>query len=86
MIRLAAIETENLEAHVSICEQRYLNLEARLDTLENKIERIENLLSDINQKIQDLNVTHDTQINQGLVYVVGILLAVCGFLVNRLFF
>jgi len=86
MIRLAAIETENLEAHVSICEQRYLNLESRLDTLENKIERIETLLSDINNKIQDLNVTQDTRINHGLVYIIGILLTACGFLANRLFF
>lgn len=86
MIRLAAIETENLEAHVSICEQRYLNLETRLDALENKIERIETLLCNINEKIQDLNVTHDSQINQGLIYVVGMLLAACGWLANKLFF
>ena len=34
------LERENLEAHVDMCEQRYINLEARLDKIESKVEHI----------------------------------------------
>ena len=30
------LERENLEAHVDLCEQRYQNLETRLDKIEAK--------------------------------------------------
>jgi tetrahydromethanopterin S-methyltransferase subunit G len=35
-----ALEKENLEAHVDLCEQRYKNLEARMQNIESKVEHI----------------------------------------------
>jgi|TARA_B100001093_G_scaffold493516_1_gene535765 predicted nucleic acid-binding Zn-ribbon protein len=35
-----ALEKENLEAHVDLCEQRYKNLETRMVNIENKVEHI----------------------------------------------
>lgn len=35
-----ALERENLEAHVDLCEQRYKNLEGRLDKIEAKVHHI----------------------------------------------
>ena len=35
-----ALERENLEAHVDLCEQRYKNLEGRLDKIEKKVPHI----------------------------------------------
>jgi tetrahydromethanopterin S-methyltransferase subunit G len=32
------LEKTNLEAHVDLCEQRYKNLETRLDKIESKVE------------------------------------------------
>lgn len=35
-----ALEKENLEAHVDLCEQRYKNLETRMQNIEAKVEHI----------------------------------------------
>ena len=35
-----ALEKENLEAHVDLCEQRYKNLESRMQSIETKVEYI----------------------------------------------
>lgn len=83
---ISEIENQSLEAHVSICEQRYLNLDNRMTGLEKKVERIEELLSDIHQKIDRLGEKQTKQINSTLIYVIGILLTVCGALVSKLFF
>ena len=34
------LEKENLEAHVDLCQQRYKQLESRLDKIEKKVEAI----------------------------------------------
>ena len=36
----ADVESDNLEAHVALCHQRYQNLERRLTTIEEKVEHI----------------------------------------------
>tara|TARA_B100000676_G_scaffold134354_1_gene133272 strand:- start:155 stop:388 length:234 start_codon:yes stop_codon:yes gene_type:complete len=36
------LEKENLEAHVDLCQQRYEQLEGRLDKIEKKVESIHN--------------------------------------------
>jgi len=40
MAKASKLERENLEAHVDMCEQRYINLESRLDKIETKVESI----------------------------------------------
>ena len=35
-----ALEKDNLEAHVDLCEQRYKNLETRMQNIESKVEHI----------------------------------------------
>lgn len=35
-----ALEKENLEAHVDLCEQRYKNLEGRMQNIETKVAAI----------------------------------------------
>ena len=34
------LEKKNLEAHVDLCEQRYIRLEARLASVEDKLEHV----------------------------------------------
>lgn len=83
---MADIERESLDAHVSICEQRYLNLDSRMTGLEKKVERIEELLGDIHQKIDGLAQKQNKQINSTLIYIIGLLLAICGGLISKMFF
>ena len=35
-----ALERENLEAHVDLCEQRYIVLKGRMESIERKVEAI----------------------------------------------
>ena len=46
-----ALEKENLEAHVDLCEQRYKNLETRMQNIESKVEHIHRDIS--RSKIND---------------------------------
>lgn len=48
------IETENLAAHVSLCQERYLSLERRFDVLEEKI-------ASITASVQDIHTRLDSQ-------------------------
>lgn len=54
--------------------------------LEKKVERIEELLGDIHQKIDRLGQKQEKQINSSLIYIIGILLTVCGGLISKMFF
>lgn len=52
MARATDLERENLEAHVDMCEQRYINLEKRLGNVEDKIQHIHD----------DMNKSHSSLI------------------------
>lgn len=38
------IESQSLETHVALCQQRYLTLERRLSSLENKVDRLTEII------------------------------------------
>ena len=40
MARATDLERQNLEAHVDLCEQRYITLEKRLGKVEDKVQHI----------------------------------------------
>ena len=48
------IETENLEAHVSICQERYEALEGKIDRLEHRLGDLEVLVRDISDKLSKM--------------------------------
>jgi len=50
----AKIETENLEAHVSICQERYEALESKIDRLEHRLGDLEVLTRDISDKLNKM--------------------------------
>lgn len=54
MSRPTKIETENLEAHVSICQERYLALEGKIDRLEHRLGDLETLVRDISDKLNKM--------------------------------
>ena len=45
------IETESLEAHVALCEQRYKALELRLESVETKVDGIRKTIDSIKDTI-----------------------------------
>lgn len=38
------LESQNLETHVALCQQRYLALERRLTSVENKVDRLTEII------------------------------------------
>ena len=80
------IESESLPAHVSLCQERYRALEARLDGMEEKIQKIESLVLDIHNNLQKLSNRQNDRWSAAQVGVISLLISVIGALSARLFF
>ena len=48
---MSEIERVNLDAHVSLCELRYQNLERRLDQVENSLNSLQTLVLEIRDSL-----------------------------------
>jgi len=78
------IEAESLPAHIAICQQRYHNLEVRLNGLEKRIERIEGLVEDIHRKIDGLAQRQTDKWDRTQVAAIAALVSLITFLASRL--
>jgi chromosome segregation ATPase len=79
-------EAEDLNLHVSLCEQRYKALEVRLDAVEHRLSKVENTIADIKEQmhtgfgeIKVLLERNNSQRQTNLVATIGsIIVAVIG--------
>ena len=84
---MSDIERENLDAHVSLCELRYLNLERRLDQVESQLAAVQTLLSEIRDSVaqlpgrQNRQDTHRWERFQW--WLIGILICSLGALISQ---
>lgn len=79
------IETENLEAHVSICQERYQQLANRFDSLESRIERVETVVLDIHSDIEDLKTAQNSRWDKARDVIIGVLFSTTAFLLAQAF-
>lgn len=79
------IESENLPAHVSICQERYRALNSRLERVETSIDKIEVLIQDMHAKIDDMRQHHNHKWDHTQLAVISGLFGVCVYLVTQLF-
>lgn len=75
------IETENLAAHVSLCEERYRALDARFTHLEHKIDDLAQVVQDIHTDLHALRDRTSDRWNTLQVSVIGVLLTITGALI-----
>lgn len=76
-------EESDLQTHVSLCHQRYLQLTKKLDSVDTRITRIENSIADLKETITNQqSSTNKTYLNV-TVWTIGILLATLGFLLAK---
>lgn len=68
------IENESLPAHVSICSQRYKQLELRLITLEVKMESVQKEIIDGQRSLKTVIITSAGSIVVALIGVIGTIL------------
>lgn len=83
---ISDIETHNLEAHVSLCQERYLALERRFENVERRVEKIEHLVEDIHSQIHDLKEKTQSKWDKTQTAIIGSLIGLVTYLAGRLFF
>lgn len=81
-----AIESENLAAHVSLCHERYQNLERKFDEVENKIDEINRRLVDIGRDLHKIATDQANRWNTAQIGLISVLVGVIGALVSKLWF
>ena len=72
--KATSLERENLEAHVDMCEQRYINLETRLDKIEAKVEHIHADITNGNKSLTKVIIGATGTIVAGLLSTIVVLL------------
>lgn len=79
---MSEIERNNLDAHVSICELRYQNLERRIDQLEVSLASLQTLVLEIRDCVAQLpqqqNLVQAQRWERFQWALIGILLSVSG--------
>lgn len=79
------IESHNLEAHVTLCAERYKALEERFDRVERKITDLEILIHEIHDRIDVLSRDQSQRFEHWHWIVTGALASAVAFLVAPYF-
>jgi SMC interacting uncharacterized protein involved in chromosome segregation len=74
MARATKLERESLEAHVDLCEQRYINLETRLEKVEIKMDHIHQDIQNGNKSLIKVVIGATGTIVAGLLSTIVVLL------------
>jgi hypothetical protein len=82
---MSNIEETNLEAHVRICQERYESLDYKLDLVDLKFQSIEARLASICLSLEALKTDLNGSKIHGFTYIIGLLLAVLGYLLAKYF-
>ena len=83
---MSDIESQNLAAHVGICEQRYLNLEGRINDLAQRMEKIEAMVSDIRDHLQEITERQNKKWDGAQTAIISLLGSAVAFLLVRTLF
>lgn len=75
------IEKTSLEAHVTLCEQRYQRLTEKLEQTEHRLDNLETMVRDIHTTLQAINQRHDNRWDRVRDAVIIGLLSVIGYFV-----
>jgi predicted nucleic acid-binding Zn-ribbon protein len=79
-----AIETVNLEAHVSLCEERYMALQKRFEDVEHKIDDLAETIQDIHEHVHSLSAQQSDRWTAIHVGTIGVLMTIIGFMASML--
>jgi len=72
------IESENLPAHVSICQERYRSLERRFEEVDRKIDLINTVLVSIHTDIAKITADNHSRWSSAQIGVIGVLMSIIG--------
>lgn len=74
MASATELEKQNLEAHVDLCQQRYEQLEGRLDKIEKKVEHIHNDIVHGNKSMMKVMIGAAGTVVAGLLSTIVVIL------------
>ena len=83
---MADIERTSLDAHVSLCELRYHNLERRLELVESQLGDLHTLVLEIRDTLAQLPAGENTRWIQAQAAVIAVLVSTVAWLAARLWF
>ena len=83
--QISDIEETSLEAHVRICQERYEQLDYKLDQVDRKFVAIDEKLENLCKSIEAIKTGINDDKNTGFLYIIGLLLTVLGFFLARYF-
>lgn len=83
MSEIHEIETTNLEAHVSLCAERYKQLETRLTNLEHRLDGIETTIKEIRDAVTKEKTSIDSRIIAVAGTIVVTLISAIGYLITH---
>jgi len=69
-----SLERNNLEAHVDLCQQRYLNLESRLSKIEDKVGNVHQEIISNNKTMTKVLITTAGTVVAGLLSTIVVIL------------
>ena len=74
------IEKKSLEAHVELCAERYRMLELKIETVENEISAVKHMVSEVHDNVRRMGEKRNDQLIAWGIGIIGVLLAVVGWL------
>jgi hypothetical protein len=80
---MSDIESQNLAAHVSICELRYLNLEGRIHDLGLRMEKIETMVCGIRDHLQAITDKQNKKWDGAQTAIISLLISAVAFLLVK---
>jgi len=78
------VETESLPAHVSICQERYRALNARLERVEAGMDKIEVMIQDIHSKLDRLALSQNHKWDYTQLAIISSLAGLCFYLIVQI--
>ena len=75
------IESESLPAHVSICQERYKQLDLRLNSVEQHLIKIDNILVEIRDSVAQQQQDNSKMFLTWAGVVITTLIGTCGYLI-----
>lgn len=69
------IEKKSLEAHVELCAERYAGLNQRFDQVEHRLDKLESMVSEIKDCVYKLNSRQTDKWTQARDVIIGVLFA-----------
>jgi hypothetical protein len=80
------IERTSLDAHVSLCELRYLGLANRLDQIEARMEKLELMVTDIHSTLHKINRGNSVEWIKARDVLIAVLFGALSFMVSKFLF